>query len=119
MEPSDGTRSLSVWASGAEILLKVLTNETDERRSVLHESRLPLSIALPLELDFGLIMGEGGGVIGSSAMSIKRALNTAGMIQRHSPYFRTPTAQMTRARKSKKFASGRESNIKGTWASGA
>ncbi|MBK9769193.1 MAG: hypothetical protein IPP63_20555 [Chloracidobacterium sp.] len=30
-----------------------------------------------LDLDFGSIMGEGGGVIGSSAMSIKRALSIA------------------------------------------
>jgi hypothetical protein len=34
-----------------------------------------------LDLDFGSIMGEGGGVIGSSAMSIKRALNIAGTIK--------------------------------------
>lgn len=34
-----------------------------------------------LDLDFGSIMGEGGGVIGSSAMSIKRALSIAGTIK--------------------------------------
>ena len=34
-----------------------------------------------LDLDFGSIMGEGGGVIGSSAMSIKRALSIAGAIK--------------------------------------
>lgn len=34
-----------------------------------------------LDLDFGSIMGEGGGVIGSSAMSIKRALNIAATIK--------------------------------------
>jgi hypothetical protein len=34
-----------------------------------------------LDLDFGSIMGEGGGVIGSSAVSIKRALNIAGTIK--------------------------------------
>ena len=30
-----------------------------------------------LDLDFGSVMGEGGGVIGSSAMTIKRALSIA------------------------------------------
>jgi hypothetical protein len=30
-----------------------------------------------LDLDFGAVMGEGGGVIGSAAMSIKRALAIA------------------------------------------
>ncbi len=34
-----------------------------------------------LDLDFGSIMGEGGGVIGSSAMSIKRAISIAGTIK--------------------------------------
>lgn len=34
-----------------------------------------------LDLDFGSIMGEGGGVIGSSSMSIKRALSIAGTIK--------------------------------------
>ncbi|MGD9560828.1 MAG: AAA family ATPase [Pyrinomonadaceae bacterium] len=34
-----------------------------------------------LDLDFGSIMGEGGGIIGSSAMSIKRALSIAGTIK--------------------------------------
>ena len=34
-----------------------------------------------LDLDFGSIMGEGGGVIGSSAVSIKRALSIAGTIK--------------------------------------
>ena len=34
-----------------------------------------------LDLDFGSIMGEGGGVIGSSAMSIKRALKIAATIK--------------------------------------
>ena len=34
-----------------------------------------------LDLDFGSIMGEGGGVIGSSAMSIKRALSIAATIK--------------------------------------
>lgn len=34
-----------------------------------------------LDLDFGQVMGEGGGVIGSSAMSIKRALNIASTIK--------------------------------------
>lgn len=34
-----------------------------------------------LDLDFGSIMGEGGGVIGSSAMSIKRALSIACTIK--------------------------------------
>lgn len=34
-----------------------------------------------LDLDFGSIMGEGGGVIGSSAISIKRALSIAGTIK--------------------------------------
>lgn len=34
-----------------------------------------------LDLDFGSIMGEGGGVIGSSAMSIRRALSIAGTIK--------------------------------------
>jgi len=34
-----------------------------------------------LDLDFGSIMGEGGGVIGSSAMSIKRALKIAETIK--------------------------------------
>lgn len=34
-----------------------------------------------LDLDFGSIMGEGGGVIGSSALSIKRALSIAGTIK--------------------------------------
>ncbi len=34
-----------------------------------------------LDLDFGSVMGEGGGVIGSSAMSIKRALSIAGTIK--------------------------------------
>lgn len=34
-----------------------------------------------LDLDFGSVMGEGGGIIGSSAMSIKRALSIAGTIK--------------------------------------
>ena len=34
-----------------------------------------------LDLDFGAVMGEGGGVIGSAAMSIKRALSIATTVQ--------------------------------------
>lgn len=34
-----------------------------------------------LDLDFGSVMGEGGGVIGSGAMNIKRALSIAGTIK--------------------------------------
>lgn len=35
LEPSAGTGSLAVWASGAELSLEIHTNEVDERRSVL------------------------------------------------------------------------------------
>lgn len=66
VEPCKGVLLVGLPGCGKDLCKRVASSVT--RRALL-------------DLDFGSIMGEGGGVIGSSAMSIKRALSIAGTIK--------------------------------------
>src|SRR5207253_4765883 len=62
VEPMKGLLLVGLPGTGKDLIKKIAS-------SILGR---PL-----LDLDFGAVMGEGGGVIGSAAMSVKRALSIA------------------------------------------
>jgi hypothetical protein len=73
VEPMTGLLMVGLPGCGKDLTKKIAS-------SVLGKSLL--------DLDFGSVMGEGGGVIGSSAITIKRALSIATTLKRHSRHQR-------------------------------